>query len=478
MKKSLHPIALLLLFFLLGATSAAAQGVYIYKNGKKQVFHASEVDSLVFFENDDSADPSVTPAPLQLPTAQFGADINDLITAEQARGFTVSKTDDTHLTLTKTENGETFNWIYTFDASQSYKYAKCAIPAGGEEAFKASLRKAGYELRPEASRNAEVLVYVNETSKTVIFINKTGAQAEYIFGEYDEAPQSWTRIDLLKDAKTGTWMPYNGYHATLELLQLYAKRLNHKLDNEKSKPANGVYVYKTGDEQWPSIKYWFDVKTKSQLEEASIYVNPANIPTPADVTAYLKTLNYRYTGLTDNEGYTIYYNDPLPSACYVLMVDKTGGKGTFEPQMHYTYSDLTGNVPPAVVDLPMPIVEFGTKTMDEILVEYRKLPYYVSEEKNEMGVIINTNSPHFPKLLLMEDGGKYFAAFAITFDRLVIRAPYLSEYLTANGYEYKPEASALPTFVNAEKQVMAQFDVADIYQLGYYSISFQPNEIK
>ena len=45
MKKSLHPIALLLLFFLLGATSAAAQGVYIYKNGKKQVFHASEVDS-------------------------------------------------------------------------------------------------------------------------------------------------------------------------------------------------------------------------------------------------------------------------------------------------------------------------------------------------------------------------------------------------------------------------------------------------
>ena len=46
MKKSLQPIALLLLFFLLGATGAAAQGVYIYKNGKKQVFHASEVPGL------------------------------------------------------------------------------------------------------------------------------------------------------------------------------------------------------------------------------------------------------------------------------------------------------------------------------------------------------------------------------------------------------------------------------------------------
>lgn len=175
MKKTLQPIALLLLFFLLGATGAAAQGVYIYKNGKKQVFHASEVDSLVFFENDDSTDPSVTPAPLQLPTAQFGADINDLITSEQARGFTVNKTDNTHLTLTKTENGETYNWIYTFDESQSYKYAKCTIPSGGEETFKASLRTAGYALRAEASRNAEVLVYVNEASKTVIFINKTGA---------------------------------------------------------------------------------------------------------------------------------------------------------------------------------------------------------------------------------------------------------------------------------------------------------------
>lgn len=466
---------LALLLFILGTTGASAQGVYIYKNGKKQVFHASEVDSLVFFQNDDKTDPTVTPAEMPMPAKQFGASINDLMAAEQARGFTVGKTDDTHLSITKTENGKTYNWVYTFDETKAYKYAKCNIPAGKEDAFKATLRANGYALQPEASRNSEIEVYANKTSKTVIFIDNS---SEYFFGEYNESPESWTRIALLNDDKTGAWMPFNGYHAPLELLQLFSRRLGHLLDNENSKPTNGIYIYKTGNEQWPSIKYWFDVQTKSKLEEASLYVNPQNIPTPADLTAYLKTLQYRYTGMTDNEGYTIYYNDSLRSACYVLMTDKTEGKGTFEPQMHYAYSDLTGSIPPATVNLPMPIVEFGTKTLNEILVEYRKQPYYVSEETNEMGIIVNTNSTDFPKILLMEDGGKYFAAFAITFNRLIIRAPYLTEYLTANGYEYRPKASALPTFVNKEKKVMAQFDIADIYQLGYYSISFQPNEIE
>ena len=35
---------------------------------------------------------------------------------------------------------------------------------------------------------------------------------------------------------------------------------------------------------------------------------------------------------------------------------------------------------------------------------------------------------------------------------------------------------ALPTFVNKENNVMVQFDLNDILQMGWYSISFQPNE--
>ena len=47
MKKSFISTALTFAF-LLCAVAASAQGVYIYKNGKKQVFKSEEVDSLVF----------------------------------------------------------------------------------------------------------------------------------------------------------------------------------------------------------------------------------------------------------------------------------------------------------------------------------------------------------------------------------------------------------------------------------------------
>ena len=63
------------------------------------------------------------------------------------------------------------------------------------------------------------------------------------------------------------------------------------------------------------------------------------------------------------------------------MQDKTQGKTEYLPQMHYAYSDLTGQVPPLTVNFPMPLTEFGNKTLDEVVAEYRKLPYYKSEEK-------------------------------------------------------------------------------------------------
>ena len=59
MKKSFISTALTFTF-LLCAVAASAQGVYIYKNGKKQVFKSEEVDSLVFFSTADNTTPSVT----------------------------------------------------------------------------------------------------------------------------------------------------------------------------------------------------------------------------------------------------------------------------------------------------------------------------------------------------------------------------------------------------------------------------------
>ena len=139
--------------------------------------------------------------------------------------------------------------------------------------------------------------------------------------------------------------------------------------------------------------------------------------------------------MNDSEGDIIYYNYDDKAACFVKMQDKTEGKTEFMPQMHYAYADLSKQVPPLKVDFPMPIVTFGKNTVAEIAAEYRKQSYYKSEETIDLGIVINTTSEDFPKILLLEDGGKYVAAMVITFSNLTARSPYIVELLQKNGYE-------------------------------------------
>ncbi|GAB6975967.1 hypothetical protein [Prevotella falsenii] len=466
----------LTLALLFCATTASAQGVYIYKNGKKQVFKSEEVDSLVFFSTADNSTPSVSDETFELPVADFTKTLSDLKPEEEARGFSVNQPNSTKLVLEKTADGQTYHWEYNGNGQGVYMYAKCLIASEKIDAFKAFLRKQGYELEVGASMNDDVKVYVNKTAKTVVYINKEGSRAEYFFGAYDESFTSWTRVSFLNDNTTATWLPFYGRGATVELMQLFEKRMNHKLNAEKSKPDNGVYVYDTGETRWPSVKYWFDVHTKNSLEEASIFVDVNNIPTPEQVTTYLKTSNHIYTGMNDSEGDVIYYNYDQKSACFVKMEDKTGGKTEYLPQMHYAYADLSKQLPPLTVDFPMPIVTFGTKTLEEITAEYRKQSYYKSEETIDLGIVINTTSEDFPKILLLEDGGKYCAAMVITFNNLTARSPYIVDLLQKNGYENAVGVSALPTFINKQNNVMVQFDLNDILQMGWFTISFQPNE--
>ena len=56
---------------------------------------------------------------------------------------------------------------------------------------------------------------------------------------------------------------------------------------------------------------------KNSLEEASLFVDAQNVPTPKEITNYLKETNYIYTGMYDSEGDVIYYNYDQKSVCYV-----------------------------------------------------------------------------------------------------------------------------------------------------------------
>lgn len=322
MKQKLSFVAFVLAF-LLSAATASAQGVYIFKDGKKQVFKSEEIDSLVFFVSDDDLSPVVDEENFELPSTNFSQKLSELAAAEQMRGFSVSTESDSRLVLTKGEGDMAQQWEYNADAAGAYKYAKCQLPAGKVDAFKAFLRRQGYAMEARASLNDEVQAYVNKSLQTVLYFNKDGDRFEYFFGGYDEGFNSWMRVSFLRDEATSVWMPFYGQGATVELMQLFEKRMNHRLDAEKSKVANGVYVYATGDDRWPSVKYWFDVATKSRLEEASLYVNAENIPSPELLTAYLQASGHIYTSMYDSDGDVIYYNYDLKSACFVKMADKT-----------------------------------------------------------------------------------------------------------------------------------------------------------
>lgn len=473
--RSLFKSITLVAGMILLATGISAQGVHIYKNGQRQTFRSQEVDSIVFFYGADE-NPTVIEKQFEMPSNSFGSTLDAVMAAEQARGFDVVKNSDDKLTATKTTEVATYSWEYRFDKEGCYKYAKCNIATGDEAAFKAFLRKSGFVLQPEASANGEVSVYANAANLTSIVIDTRADGADYYYGAYDEDAHSWTRIAPLKDVETGTWMPFYGKYAPVELMKLYEKRMGHILNTTLSKPEKGIYVYQTADSTWTTIKYWYDVATKSALEETAIYVDTTHIPTPASVTAYLKTMGYTYTSMTDNEGYVVYYNRKIKSACYVLMADKTEGQGIFAPVMHYAYTNLDGQVPPETVDFPMPLVEFGTMTMDEALAWFKEQPYYESDETSELGPTINTTSKDFPIIVLLEDGGKYYASLVITNDNLAIRSPYITNMLVEKGYEYAENVSILPTYINRTINVMAQFDLNDMFQIGAYMVTFQPNE--
>lgn len=473
--KSLFKSITLAAGMILLATGISAQGVHIYRNGQRQTFRSQEVDSIVFFYGADE-NPTIIEKQFEMPSNSFGSTIDAIMAAEQARGFDVVKSSTDKLTAAKTTGVATYSWEYRFDKEGCYRYAKCNIATGDEASFKAFLRKSGYVLQPEASVNGEVSVYVNATNLTSIVIDIRADGADYYYGAYDEDAHSWTRIAPLKDVETGTWMPFYGKYAPVELMKLYEKRMGHVLDTTLSKPENGVYVYQTADTTWTTIKYWYDIATKSVLEETAIYVDATRIPTPASVTAYLKTMGYTYTSMTDNEGHVVYYNSKIKSACYVLMVDKTEGKRTFEPVMHYAYTNLDGQVPPETVEFPMPSVEFGTMTMEEALNWFKEQPYYKSDEMSELGLTINTTSKDFPVIVLLDDNEKYYASLVITTDKLAIRSPYITDMLVEKGYEYAENVSLLPTYINHTNNVMVQFDLNDMLQIGAYMVTFQPNE--
>ena len=416
---------------------------------------------------------------MTLPSSDFGSSLADVQQSETQRGFTVSKTDSCHLTLAKTENGTELKYTYSFDPTTGeFRYAKGSYADDAQLAVLVKqIEKDGYSLQTSAN---DVAFYANATQNNII-VNK--AKKEFFAIPASDDALAWGRLSYLRESdKAGLIVPYLGKYASVELMELCVQYNGNTLDVTNTKADRGVYVYKVAGNGngYTQVKYWFDVATKSKLEEAAIYFDADKRPTTALVEKYMNYLGLQYTSMTDeSDGSSIYFNYEKKYVAYVLMNKPDDATQAFTPNIHFTFSDLTGQVPPATVDVPEPIVDFGTMTLDEAVEQYKQKPYFTGTEDDgfggALGIYVTTSSPDFPKILLMEDGGKYIAAILVPDDVKALRSPSLKTWLSDKGYTYDASASVLPTYVRSDNKVMAQFDLDGMFT-GVPCLAFQPVE--
>lgn len=415
-----------------------------------------------------------------LPVTDFLQSKSEIQAYETQRGFTTTENGATQLKASKRANGTTIEFTYNFNPeNNSYEYMHGSYASSND--LKAIVKLLGENAYNQTASAFGINVYTNEASY-VRYVIDTEAKQFYAMPA-SNGPLAWGRIDALDEAdQAGLLVPYLGKYATVELVALYEKYHGATLNVVDSKVENGVYVYDVASNTkgYTQVKYWFDVATKSKLEEAAVYFDANKRPTTNAVQAYMDYLGLTYTSMTDpTDGSSVYFNYKTLYTAYLLMDQSEDASQTFKPNIHFTFSDLTNQLPPQLVDFPEPITEFGTLTMDEAVEQYKQMPYFTGTAEDgfggALGLIITTSSADFPQILIMNDDDKYYAAMMLPSSELVLRSPAVKEWLENHEYEYKPEASILPTYVRKDRSVMAQFDLTGEFS-GLPSLSFQPNE--
>lgn len=430
--------------------------------------------------NDKNDEPVVNPSEWALPDTDFGKTIDEVSASETARGFQVVKTDSIHLRAVKNIKNAQVSYTYCFDPeTKTYRYAKGTY--AGEDEFEALTKRLAADGFVAESEQNGIKVYNQSNDNAHVALEESGSTFYMLPGPTNDT-FSWGRLNDLSDAaQAGLAVPYLGHYAPVELVELMEQYCGNTLDSTASKIDNGVYVFKAKNgSKHASVRYWFDVATKSKLEEAAVYYTLENRPTTAEVDSCLNRTGFKYTSMKDaSDGSQIYYNYLMKCVAYVAMDKPEGATSSFMPSIHYAYNDLSGQVPPETVDFPAPLTDFGTMTLNEAVEQYKKQSYFTGTTDDGfgglLGLIVTTNSQDFPQILLMDDGGKYAAALVIADESKTLRSPYIKDWLTANGYAYNEKVSILPTYIRADKKVMAQFDT-DGSITGFPCVAFQPNE--
>ncbi len=394
------------------------------------------------------------------PSASFGKDYETIQSEETKRGFEVTK-DENLKTLKATLSSKNLEFTYYFDEKGQYQVAICVLKENPSlNKFESDLKTLGFVTDDSASKNEKEKVFVNKEKNITLALSIRVVGGEeilsYSFGVFDDSIFSWTRVSTLKH-ESGLYIPLIAKGSPVDLMQRFESRLLHTMTSD-SKPDSGVYIFDANDQKFPKIKYWFDVKKKAFLEEAAIFVNPDERPTPQQVDAFLTSNSYKLTPLRDQNNNQIYYNKAVKAVVTVEMnKPKTGA---FEPKIQFYYSDeIENKLPKEIVDMPIPIFEFGKITLDEALEKFKKESYYSSHEANTImgGYNIITKSEDFPKIWICDDAGKYALACDIAKDAKVINSDDIVTKLKAADFTEKGK-HAIETYINRKQNAMAQID--------------------
>lgn len=430
-------------------------------------------------------DPIVDANYAMMPAEKSGLSYEDVSKALEQFGltFTVDK-DNRQITAKGTKaigsSTQLFDLTYYFDKNGKSRYVmqKFANQAAFDNCL-ATLKAEGFVAK-EVKTAGEWLL--ENTAKNLMVALSSSTEngrpgLSMIVASIDEGVTSWVRTSIMHDPVSGFWAPLIGEGASTDLMFRFESRMaGHTLDATASKIDKGVYVFKTGNPDFPEVRYWFDVKKKMFLEEAAVFVNKDKRPTPESVHNFLTSMGYRLTIAVDKDRNQNYYRKEDKSVALVMMNEPTDGSA-FTPGIQFFYANLDDKLAPETIDFPFPIDDLGKMTMAEALEAYKQQPYYNGTEQTEMGTLIKTISKDFPSILIWEGegalAGKYTMALVIADQVVVINSPLLPKALEAKGYVHKPDLM-IPTYINKAKNTSAQIDLKGDF--GMYCVAFQPNE--
>ncbi|GAB1251105.1 hypothetical protein Tsumi_02090 [Porphyromonas miyakawae] len=409
------------------------------------------------------------------PLENLGAPANDLISAEKARGNAATYDEAKRQISVQVKDTKVAQTIdYYLDEAGNYRYAATNVTMKSEADLLKALEAMKYKAEASLSVNPDVVVYLNASTGFSYSLNKKASEKgvyRLIYLKSDQDAFSWGRMTMLDKEPFG--IPLLAKGVTVELMEFFEARLGHTLDTDRSKPDKGVYVYKTGDAKRPAVRYWFDVKTKMYLEEASVEFTPEAFPEQAVCTEYLKKFGFAPTIAVDQQLNHILYNKERTLCVGLYIKPEKGKEADFIPEVHFYYAPLKEDlIIPEKVDFPFPIDDWQL-TGTEVIAQYKKKPYFVSMMTDpQMGIpVITTNSKDFEKITLLIFDEDYIGVTMVAKNLATVYSPSIVKALEDAGYVYSKEKSvSLPSYVNEAKHSLCQLDVMAVG--GFFGVAF------